>query len=40
MKKPECFGTDKVKIRNGKIHRDCLMCSIEDECRKMAEKGD
>ena len=32
MSKPECFSTEKVEIRDGKIKLDCLTCSLEDEC--------
>ena len=32
MSKPECFSTNKVEIREGKINADCLMCSLSDEC--------
>ena len=30
--RPTCYSTDKVLIKNGVYHIDCLMCSLEDEC--------
>ncbi len=35
--RPKCYATEKVLIKNGVYHIDCLMCTIEDECLEETE---
>jgi len=43
---PKCYGTAKVEVKEGQYNeikedqynRDCLMCSLEDRCRKENEE--
>ena len=35
---PRCYGTAKVEVKEGQYNRDCLMCSLEDRCRKENEE--
>ena len=35
---PRCYGTAKVEVREGVINTECLMCSLEDRCRKENEE--
>ena len=35
---PKCYGTAKVEVREGVTNTECLMCSLEDRCRKENEE--
>ena len=35
---PKCYGTAKVETKKGITFVNCLMCSLEDRCRKENEE--